>query len=50
MGVVGLSWWTMAAVAIVGCAVAQIVREGDGHEILLEGEVRESDGAVKRGE
>lgn len=48
MGVVGLSWWAMGAVAIVGWAVAQIVREGDGHEILLDGEVRDGDGGVKR--
>jgi hypothetical protein len=50
MGVVGLSWWLMAAVAIVGWVVAQGVSEGDGHEILLEGEVRGSDGEVKRRE
>ncbi|KAH7397406.1 major facilitator superfamily domain-containing protein [Pyrenochaeta sp. MPI-SDFR-AT-0127] len=48
MGVVGLAWWLMAAVAIVGCAVAQGVREGDGHEILLEGETKEDDGTVRR--
>jgi hypothetical protein len=41
MGIVGLSWWLMAIVAIVGWAVAQGVREGDGHEILLEGEVKD---------
>jgi hypothetical protein len=50
MGVVGLSWWVMAAVAIVGWVVAQGVREGDGHEILMEGEVRGKDGEVKRRE
>ncbi|KAH7074217.1 major facilitator superfamily domain-containing protein, partial [Paraphoma chrysanthemicola] len=38
MGVVGLSWWLMSAVAVVGWVVAQGVREGDGHEVLLEGE------------
>jgi hypothetical protein len=48
MGVVGLSWWTMAAVAIVGWVVAQGVREGDGHEILMEGEVKSYDGTIKR--
>lgn len=47
MGVVGLGWWLMAAVATVGCAAAQWVREGDGHEILLEGEVRGKDGEVR---
>jgi hypothetical protein len=48
MGVVGLAWWCMAAVAIVGWVVAQGVREGDGHEVLMEGEVRGADGTVKR--
>jgi hypothetical protein len=48
MGVVGLAWWILACVAIVGSFVAQFVKEGDGHEILLEGEVREADGVVKR--
>jgi MFS family permease len=48
MGVVGLGWWLMAAVATVGCVAAQWVREGDGHEILLEGEVRGKDGVVRR--
>ncbi|KAF2124035.1 MFS general substrate transporter [Dothidotthia symphoricarpi CBS 119687] len=48
MGVVGMAWWLMTGVAIVGWVVAQGVREGDGHEILLEGEVRGSDGEVRR--
>ena len=47
-GIVGLAWWLMAAVATVGCAVAQFVREGDGHEILLDGEVKGEDGVVRR--
>lgn len=48
MGIVGLGWWLMAAVATVGCIAAQWVREGDGHEVLLEGEVRNKDGSVRR--
>ena len=44
MCVVGLAWWLMAGIAIVGWVVAQGVREGDGHEILLEGEVKDKDG------
>ncbi|KAF1850151.1 MFS general substrate transporter [Cucurbitaria berberidis CBS 394.84] len=48
MGVVGLAWWLMAAVAIFGCVIAQYVREGDGHEILMEGEVKGEDGVVRR--
>ncbi|KAF2026549.1 MFS general substrate transporter [Setomelanomma holmii] len=46
-GVVGLSWWLMSGVAVVGWVVAQGVREGDGHELLLEGEIRNKDGSVK---
>jgi hypothetical protein len=33
----------MGAVAITGWILAQGVREGDGHEILLDGEKREHD-------
>lgn len=47
MGVVGLAWWLLACVAVVGSVVAQFVKEGDGHEILLEGEVRGADGVVR---
>ncbi|KAF2848602.1 MFS general substrate transporter [Plenodomus tracheiphilus IPT5] len=47
MGIVGLAWWLMSAVAIVGCAVAQGVTEGDGHELLLENEIRRDDGTVQ---
>jgi hypothetical protein len=50
MGIIGLSWWVMAAVGVVGWVVAQGVREGDGHEVLLEGEVRGKDGVVRKGE
>lgn len=48
MGIVGLGWWLMAAVAAIGFVAGQWVREGDGHEILLEGEVRGKDGKVRR--
>ncbi|KAF2713942.1 MFS general substrate transporter [Pleomassaria siparia CBS 279.74] len=48
IGVVGLAWWIMAIVGSVGCLVAQGVRDGSGHEILLQGEVRLEDGTVKR--
>lgn len=48
MGIVGLGWWLMASVALVGFVAAQWVREGDGHEILLEGEIRDKDGEVRR--
>ncbi|RAR12586.1 MFS general substrate transporter [Stemphylium lycopersici] len=41
IGMVGLSWWCVAAVAVGGWVLAQGVREGDGHEILLEGEKKD---------
>lgn len=44
IGVVGCAWWGLAGVAVVGAVAARAVREGDGHEILLEGEVREGGG------
>jgi hypothetical protein len=43
MGIVGLAWWCMAAVAVFGWVLARYVREGDGHEILLEGERKGED-------
>lgn len=42
-GVIGLAWWCMGLVAVGGWVLAQGVREGDGHEILLEGERKEGD-------
>lgn len=40
-GFVGLAWWCMAGVAVVGAIAGCWVREGDGHEIWLEGEEEE---------
>ena len=37
-GVVGLAWWCMSGVAVLGAVAGRFVREGDGHEIWLEGE------------
>ena len=37
-GVVGAVWWGLACVAIVNCVASNWVREGDGHEIILEGD------------
>jgi hypothetical protein len=37
-GIVGAVWWGLSAVAIIGCIVSNWVREGDGHEIKLEGD------------
>lgn len=44
-GVVGLAWWCMAGFAAVGAVAGLFVRDGDGHEIWLEGE-KEEEGAV----
>ena len=44
VGVVGCAWWGLAGSAAVGALAGGLVREGDGHEILLEGEEREEEG------
>ena len=38
IGVVSLAYWALAGVAITGFIVSGWVREGDGHEIILQGE------------
>lgn len=43
VGIVGAVWWALAVVAGVGWLLSGLVREGDGHEIWLEGE-REEEG------
>lgn len=50
IGVVGLAWWILALVAITGSIAGRFLYEGDGHEILLEGEVKGEDGVVRRAE
>lgn len=37
-GVVGGVWWLMSLLALVNCVASLFVREGDGHEIWLEGD------------
>lgn len=37
-GFVGLVWWCMAGMAVLGAIAGGWVREGNGHEIMLEGE------------
>lgn len=44
VGVVGAVWWALALVAGVGWLLSGLVREGDGHEIWLEGEKEEDGG------
>lgn len=41
LGVVGLAWWGLAGVAVVGAVVGGFVREGSGREVVLEGEEKE---------
>lgn len=43
VGVVGIVWWSLAIVACVGWCVSGLVREGSGHEILLDGEEDEEE-------
>jgi hypothetical protein len=50
MGVVGLAWWILVVVAVAGSVVGRFLYEGDGHEILLDNEVRGADVVVRRGE
>ena len=40
-GVGGLAHWVLALVSVAGFAASWAVREGDGHELLLEGETRD---------
>lgn len=37
-GVVGAVWWGLTGFAIVGWVVSWLIREGNGHEIWLEGD------------
>ena len=47
-GVVGLAWWCMAGFAAVGAFAGLFVRDGDGHEVWLDGDKEEEgeEGAV----
>jgi len=40
---VGVAWWGMAGVAVLAAVAGRWVREGDGHEIWLEGEREETE-------
>jgi hypothetical protein len=37
-GVVGAIWWGLSGIALMNCAASLWVREGDGHEVWLEGD------------
>jgi hypothetical protein len=38
VGIVGLAWWLIALVSVLGAVAATYVHEGSGHEIVLPGE------------
>ena len=40
-GVVGLEFWILSCVAVCACLASLLLREGDGHEIWLEGDEEE---------
>ena len=42
VGVVGLAWWVLAVFGGLAVLTSTWVREGSGHEIVLEGESRDS--------
>ncbi|KAG8631871.1 hypothetical protein KVT40_001011 [Elsinoe batatas] len=49
-GVVGAVWWGMSCWAVLGVVAGGGVREGDGHEVWLEGEEEEEkEGSGKEG-
>ena len=37
-GMTELAWWLMCMVALGGCGLSFLVREGTGHEIWLPGD------------
>ncbi len=43
-GVIGAVWWGLSNAALCGVLASLLVREGDGHEIWLEGDAEEEDG------
>ena len=40
IGVVGLAWWVLAVAGAFAVLTSMWVREGSGHEVILEGEAR----------
>ena len=47
-GIVGLAWWCMSGVALVGAVAGRFVREGSGQEIWLEGDEEGKDDDRRR--
>ncbi|KAL7814634.1 MFS general substrate transporter [Trichoderma aethiopicum] len=44
-GIIGLVWWGLSSVAVCACLTSLVVKEGDGHEIWLEGDEEEETSA-----
>lgn len=43
-GAVGAVWWGLSCFAALGWVASWMVREGDGHEIWLEGDWEDDNG------
>lgn len=43
-GTVVMAWWIVALFAMAGCVSSYWVRNGSGHEIVLQGDRDEDDG------
>lgn len=48
-GIVGLAYWGMAVFAVAGAAVSWFAREGNGHEIMVDGDEEEVVVVVQQG-
>lgn len=46
-GIVGMAWWGLAGIASFGVLTSTWVREGSGHEIVLEEEEEEEEAAAQ---
>ncbi|KAH6899872.1 major facilitator superfamily domain-containing protein [Thelonectria olida] len=49
-GIIGLVWWILSCVGICAVLASLFVKEGDGHEIWLEGDEDDSVEAAPRGQ
>ncbi|KAL7936984.1 major facilitator superfamily domain-containing protein [Trichoderma chlorosporum] len=47
-GIIGLVWWALSSIAICACLTSLVVKEGDGHEIWLEGDEEDELSADRR--
>lgn len=45
-----MAWWLVALVSALGCFASFYVRNGTGHEIILDGEEEIPGGGVRRRE